>query len=48
MEEAGHHGGVPGQRSWSWIQIRSTEGIVTGDKDKDNGARMDTRLNSLG
>ena len=47
MEEAGH-GRLPGQRSWSWIQMRSATGIVTGDKDKDNGARMDTRLNSLG
>ena len=46
MEEAGHHGGVPEQRSWSWIQIRSTEGIVTGEKDKENGA-ADTRLKSL-
>ena len=38
MEEAGHHGGLPGQRSRSWIQMRSTAGIMTGDKDKDNGA----------
>ena len=40
MEEAGHHGGLPGQRSRIWIQIRSTTTteIVTGDKDKENGA----------